>query len=115
MEPNPSDNETNPQILILENTALPEIARIPWEIACIGSEFVATQRFIPIIRRPQPMAGLQTKKKWPLQEPLKLLLVSAAPKDQPRLQVEIEMMKAAYALEELMTNHCVIVDEENYQ
>ncbi len=111
LDPNPPDNETNPQILILEHTALPEIARIPWEIACIGNEFIATQRFIPIIRRPQSIAGLQTKKKWLLHEPLKLLLVSAAPKDQQRLQVESEMMKAAYALEEPMANHRVIVDE----
>ncbi|MCX6584671.1 MAG: hypothetical protein NT166_31250 [Candidatus Aminicenantes bacterium] len=29
LEPNTADNETNTQILILENTALPEIARIP--------------------------------------------------------------------------------------
>ena len=111
LEPNPSDNETNPQILILENTALPEIARIPWEIACIGNEFIATQRFIPIIRRPQSIAGPQTKKKWPLHEPLKLLLVSASPKDQTRLHVENELMKAAYALEEPMANRRVIVDE----
>ncbi|MCX6583413.1 MAG: hypothetical protein NT166_24820 [Candidatus Aminicenantes bacterium] len=97
LEPNSPDNETNMQILILEHTALPEIARIPWEIACIGREFIVTQRFIPIIRRPQPMAGPQTKKKWPLHEPLKLLLVSASPKDQTRLHVENELLKAARA------------------
>ncbi|MCX6584672.1 MAG: tetratricopeptide repeat protein [Candidatus Aminicenantes bacterium] len=63
------------------------------------------------MRRPQPIAGLQTKKKWPLHEPLKLLLVSAAPKDQTRLHVENELLKAAYALEEPMANRRVIVDE----
>ncbi|HLP58092.1 MAG TPA: hypothetical protein VK186_04645, partial [Candidatus Deferrimicrobium sp.] len=100
MPANTPDTETGAQILILENTTLPELARIPWEIACLGDEFITTQRFIPIIRKPQSMPGMPAKKKWPRHNPLKLLLVSAAPKDQTRLHLENELLKAAYALEE---------------
>jgi hypothetical protein len=77
------------RLVVFETRDLPEIARVPWEIACIDNEFIITDRFIPLVRQPE---HVQTQKKLSIHRPLRMVLISAAPADQPTLMIEEEML-----------------------
>ena len=40
------------KLIVRESKDLPEIARVPWELACIDGDFVCTDLSVPMIRRP---------------------------------------------------------------
>ncbi len=96
------------RILIFENRDIPEIARVPWEIACIDNEFILTDRFIPLVRQPE---HVQTKKKLSIHSPLRMVLISASPIDQQSLMIEEELLTTALALGDQMAEGHIVVDE----
>ena len=102
------NNGNSLKIIITENKKLPEISRVPWEIACIDGEFVLTDLFIPIIRRPD---HIRIKSKLQINRPLRMALLSASPKNQDTLMVEEELISVALALGESIAEGRIIVDE----
>ena len=95
-------------VVILESGDLPEVAGVPWEIACLEGEFLATNPSTPLIRRP---AHVQLKDHLRISKPLRLAMISASPRDQGPLMVEEENLSAALALSEQVTRGKMIVDE----
>lgn len=102
------NNGNSLKIIITENKELPEISRVPWEIACIDGEFVLTDLFIPIIRRPD---HIRIKSKLQINRPLRMALLSASPQNQDTLMVEEELISVALALGESIAEGRIIVDE----
>ncbi len=96
------------RLVVFETRDLPEIARVPWEIACIDNEFIIIDRFIPLVRQPE---HVQTQKKLSIHRPLRMVLISAAPTDQPALMIEEEMLSTALALGEQMAEGNIVVHE----
>ena len=96
------------QIVIQEDCQLPEVARVPWELAFVDGRFLATDHYTPIVRRPshiKPVARLT------LHTPLRMALFSAAPNDQQSLMVEDELFTIALSLDEAMSSGKLVVDE----
>lgn len=96
------------RLVVFENQDLPEIARVPWEIACIDNEFILTDRFIPLVRQPE---HVQTKRKLRIHSPLRMVLISASPTDQQSLMIEEELLTTALALGDQMAEGKIVVDE----
>jgi len=96
------------QIVILESREVLELAGVPWELACLGDRFLAIDPLTPIIRRPD---YIQLKDRLRIQNPLRLALTSAAPKGLDSLMVEEELLNAALALGDQVSEGRIIVDE----
>ncbi|MBN1930782.1 MAG: CHAT domain-containing protein [Desulfobacterales bacterium] len=96
------------KIVLSENRRLPEISRIPWEIAAIDGDFVLTDRFVPIIRRPD---NTRLVSKLKIKKPLRMALLSASPNDQDPLMVEEELLSVALSLDDSISRGRIIVDE----
>jgi hypothetical protein len=103
------ENATEPlRIVIEENPLLPEVARIPWELAFGGDTFLAADPFTPIIRQPtrtRPVNSIT------IHCPLRMALISASPQDQHPLMVEEELINVALSLDEQITEGRLLVDE----
>ncbi len=102
------DNPDLTGIVINENKDLPDIFRVPWELACVDGEFVCTDRSIPIIRQPDLRPS---KRELKVHSPLRMALLSASPKDESPLQLEEEMLSLSLALGDPMAEGKIIVDE----
>ena len=94
--------------MILESRNVHELARVPWELACLGESFLVIDPFTPIIRRPD---YVQLKNRLRVQNPLRLALASAAPEGHDSVLVEEELVNAALALGDQVAEGRIIVDE----
>ncbi len=95
-------------LVLREPHNLPEIARVPWEIAAMDNDFLLTDLAIPLVRLPQTISP---RHRLTLRTPLRAALISASPTDFNPLEMEQELMNAAFALEEPMRENRMEVHE----
>ncbi len=95
-------------LVLREPRNLPEIARVPWEIAAMDNDFLLTQWAVPLVRLPEHIFPQDTLR---LNKPLRVALISASPTGPGRLEVERELMNAAFALDEPMREGHMVVHE----
>jgi tetratricopeptide (TPR) repeat protein len=96
------------RILIIETLDIPEISKVPWELACIEDNFITIDSYTPIVRKPD---FVRFVKNININKPIRIAMISASPDDQNKLMVEQELMSAALSLSEHMTDAKIIMDE----
>jgi len=93
--------EQEHRIVICEDPDLPEISRVPWELAAVADRFLLIHRLIPIIRQPQ---AVKVRKELTIRQPPRVLVLSALFTGQSRPVPENQLQKNQLQKNQLLEN-----------
>jgi hypothetical protein len=103
------NREQEHRIILCESPELPEISRIPWELAALEEQYLLIHRLIPIVRQPH---SVKIIKKLTVRQPPRVLMLSAGFTGQSMPLLENQLTTLALTLGELKAHGYVEVEEE---